>query len=143
MMLLDTNVLSELMRQQPDRQVLAWLDDQQTETIFVSAVTVAELMYGIERLPEGRRKTSLRETAWTMLEKDFDGRILPFDGTAATRYALLAAERERAGRPIGMADAQIAATCLGTRADLATRNTKDFTGLGLVLTNPWQAESQD
>ncbi|APW40256.1 VapC toxin family PIN domain ribonuclease [Rhodoferax koreense] len=143
MMLLDTNVLSELMRQQPDRQVLAWLDAQPTETLFVSAVTVAELMYGIERLPEGRRKDSLRETAWTMLEEDFDGRILPFDGAAATRYAWLAAQRERSGRPIGMADAQIAAICLGTHADLATRNTKDFAGLGLVLTNPWQTASQD
>jgi predicted nucleic acid-binding protein len=137
MIVLDTNVLSELMRARPDTGVLAWLDAQEADTLLVSAVTVAELMYGIERLPQGKRRAGLLLAACMILDEDFEGRVLPFDGAAAARYAVMAAQRERAGSPIGMADCQIAAICLSTSATLATRNTKDFQDLGLPLIDPW------
>lgn len=101
-------------------------------------MTVAELLYGIARLPDGRRKTGLEEAALQMLDEEFAGRVLPFDEDAAVHYAALVSRREHAGRPISMADAQIAAICLHRAAALATRNSKDFEGVGIVLANPWE-----
>ncbi len=139
MIVLDTNVLSELMRREPDRHVVAWLDARADVELMVSAVTVAELLYGIGRLPEGKRKADLLDAAAAMLQEDFGGRVLPFDELAAAHYASLAVLRERSGRPISMADAQIAAICLSHGAALATRNGKDFAGLALALIDPWLA----
>lgn len=136
-MILDTNVVSELMRSAPDSAVLNWLDRQDDAQLALCAVVAAELMYGVARLPDGTRKQQLVQQLLAMLEQDFAQRVLPFDLTAASLYAELVAQRERAGRPISMADAQIAATCLAHGATLVTRNEKDFEDLGLTLINPW------
>ncbi|MSQ84258.1 MAG: type II toxin-antitoxin system VapC family toxin [Myxococcales bacterium] len=143
MILLDTNILSELMQPQADANVVAWLDQHDSECLMISAVTAAELLYGIGRLPAGKRKADLLAAADTMLNQDFADRVLPFDALAAARYATLVVHREQSGRPIGMADAQIAAICLSHNAVLATRNTKDFVDIGLPLINPWLAAETD
>nr|WP_315594632.1 type II toxin-antitoxin system VapC family toxin [uncultured Cupriavidus sp.] len=137
MIILDINVLSELMRAQAAPAVVDWLDRQDEISFAVTAVTVAELLYGITRLPEGRRKTGLQGAALRMLEEEFAGRVLPFDEDAAVQYASVVSQRERTGRPISMADAQIAAICRHHAAALATRNIKDFEGTGIILANPW------
>ena len=137
MIVLDTNVVSETMRPRPATAVLAWLDRQQTDQLWLTAVNVAELMFGVARLPQGARQLQLADAIGAMLGEDFAGRVLSFDADAAAAYAELAARREQAGRPIAMADAQIAAICLRHGATLATRNAKDFDGLGLSLVNPW------
>ena len=137
MIVLDTNVLSELMRAQADSSVIDWLDRQEQASFAITAVTVAELLYGIARLPDGRRKAGLQEVALQMLDEEFADRVLPFDEDAAVHYAALVSRRDRAGRPISMADAQIAAICRHHAATLATRNSRDFEGAGLILANPW------
>lgn len=137
MIVLDTNVLSELMRAQAEPAVVSWLDRQEQDSLAVTAMTVAELFYGIARLPDGRRKSGLQEAALQMLDEEFADRVLPFDVDAAVHYAALVSQRERAGRPISMADAQIAAICRRHAATLATRNSKDFEGVDIVLANPW------
>jgi predicted nucleic acid-binding protein len=139
MMVLDTNVLSELMRRQPDVQVLAWLDQRSETEFFLSAVTVAEILQGIAKLPNGKRKLALRAAFEQMLAERFADRVLAFDKDAATRYAELVTSLERIGRPIGMADAQIAAICLSNHAALVTRNVKDFSSTGVVVFDPWAA----
>lgn len=139
MIVLDTNVLSELMRAQPDAGVLAWLDRQASHALSLTAVTVAELQYGIERLPEGRRKAALHDAARAMLEQDFAGRVLAFDEAAALQYGPLVAAREAMGRPISVADAQIAAICRRHGAPLATRNGRDVEATGLEVIDPWHA----
>jgi toxin FitB len=134
---LDTNVLSEIMRAKPDPMVLAWLDAQAPEDLWLNSVVAAELLFGVARLPEGARKQRLAQAVSAMLEQDFAGQILSFDLGAASVYAVMLAERERIGQSMAMADAQIAAICLSRDAVLATRNSKHFEGLGLALINPW------
>nr|WP_163500484.1 type II toxin-antitoxin system VapC family toxin [Halomonas socia] len=138
MMVLDTNVLSELMRPEPDPRVVDWLDRQDAAWVTISAITVAEILHGIERLPDGRRKAGFAAMAAAMFEEDFAGRILPFDSHAAAHYAEQVAASESRGRPVHMADAQIAAICLQHGAVLATRNIKDFETLGITTLNPWE-----
>ena len=125
------------MRPAPDSTVLSWLNAQVAEELWLNSVVVSELLFGITRLPAGARKRQLADTFAAMLEQDFAGRILPFDLEAAVIYAELAAGCEAKGRPVEMADAQIAAICLAQGAKLATRNLKHFEGLGLGLVNPW------
>lgn len=137
MIVLDTNVLSEIMRAKPDPAVLAWLDAQAPADLWLNAVVAAELLYGVARLPEGARKKQLALAVAAMLEQDFSGQILSFDLSAASVYAVMLAERAHIGQSMAMADAQIAAICLSRNAALATRNTKHFEGLGLTLVNPW------
>jgi toxin FitB len=137
LIVLDTNVVSEMMRPAPDSTVLHWLNTQVAEELWLNSVVVSELLFGIARLPAGARKRQLADTFAAMLEQDFAGRILPFDVEAAVVYAELAAGCEAKGRPVDMADAQIAAICLAQGAKLATRNLKHFEGLGLGLVNPW------
>ena len=137
MIVLDTNVVSELMRAEPDAQVVSWLDARQPDLLWLTSINVAELLYGLARLPDGARKRALAPAMASMLEQDFAGRILSFDVEAATVFASLAAERESMGQPVSQADAQIASICLVHQAQLATRNTRHFEGLGLVLLNPW------
>ncbi len=137
MIVLDTNVVSELMRPKPEPTVLVWLDAQRPGDLWLNSVVAAELMFGVARLPEGSRKQQLAQAVSAMLEQDFAGRILPFDLAAAVAYATLVAERERAGASLAMADAQIAAICSVSGAALATRNQKHFAGIGLTLINPW------
>jgi toxin FitB len=135
--LLDTNVLSELLRAQPSPAVLAWFAAQPTERLFVSAVTQAEMMLGARLLPQGRRRNALEQTLAAMFDQDFAGRVLPFGSAAVPAYVEIVAERRAIGRPISQFDAQIAAIACSTGARLATRNTADFEHCGVVVTNPW------
>ncbi len=135
--LLDTNVLSELLRAQPDPAVLAWVASQPVAGLFVSAVTRAEIMLGAGLFPAGKRRQQLEQALEAMFGEDFAGRILPFDSGCAGAYAAVVAARRRAGRPISQFDGQIAAIALSHRLGLATRNVSDFEGCGLTLTNPW------
>ncbi|MBV6826322.1 type II toxin-antitoxin system VapC family toxin [Pseudomonas sp. PD9R] len=139
MIVLDTNVLSEFMRVEPDTQVLAWVDAQPAMKLAISAVTVAEILHGIARLPSGKRKQKLEAHVMAMFEEDFAGRILPFDVHAAVEYATLVAGCEAKGRAVSMADAQIAAVCRNHGAPIATRNVRDFEFSGLEVINPWEA----
>ena len=139
MIVWDTNVVSELMRPEPNERVVVWADRQPASEVFVSAITLAELWYGIGRLPTGRRRHELAEVFDDMLTEDFEQRVLDFDAVAAAHYADLVVERERIGRPISMADAQIAATCRSHGATIATRNVDDFTDVGVDIVNPWTA----
>lgn len=136
--LLDTNVVSELMREAPDAHVLAWFSSHQDVALFTSTVTQAEILLGVALLPEGRRKNALAADVELMFEQEFAGRCLPFDSKEAVEYALLSAERSRLGRPISTADAQIAAIALRHRLPLVTRNIKDFVAIqGLEVIDPW------
>ena len=138
MYVLDTNVLSELMRANPSPAVLAWVDDQSGHNLFVSAIVRAEIELGIALLPTGRRKTQLASQAKAMFEEDFAGRCLPFDEHCASIYATLVAQRTKKGKPISVEDAQIAAICLSSNKTLVTRNSIDFETIqGLRLVNPW------
>jgi predicted nucleic acid-binding protein len=141
MILLDTNVLSELMRPSPAREVEAWVGAQPVEGLFISAVTEAELRFGVALLPDGKRRAMLAEALVGMLAEDFAGRILPFDSAAASAYAEIAADRRRAGRPIAQFDAQIASIARSRNAALATRNVADFASCGVQLVDPWRARS--
>ncbi len=137
MIVLDTNVVSEMMRRAPDPGVVRWVDAFAVADVFVTAVTAAELMYGAARLPEGRRKQELVAKVGVLIAEDFKGQVLPFDGLAAVDYADIVASRERDGRPISMADAQIAAICRCYGAALATRNVADFQEVGIHVVDPW------
>ena len=136
MIIVDTDVFSELMRSAPLPQVDAWFASQDEADLFVTAVTLAEVFYGIDRLPAGRRKETIRVTAEERFAA-FVGKVLCFDEVAARTYGDIASGRERAGLPIGTMDAQIAAICRTRGALLATRNTKDFDGTGITVINPW------
>lgn len=139
MILLDTNVLSELMRPTPERQVERWFGAQPDASMFISVITEAELRLGAGLLPNGKRKQAILAQIESMLEEDFRGRILPFDRLAARSFADIAGDRRRKGRPISTADAQIAAISRSRGAALATRNVADFDECGVVVINPWQA----
>jgi len=141
MIVLDTNVASELMRARPEQCVQTWLDAQVSGDLFLTAISVAEILCGIARLPDGKRKRQMLEITETMFREDFQERLLPFDECSATNYANVVTCRQSMGRPISMADAQIAAICLQHRAVLATRNLKDFEALELDLINPWSLGS--
>lgn len=137
MVVLDTNVISELARRVPDPGVLSWLDSLEVSEVVTTAITAAELRYGVARLPDGHRKRELTVVIRGILTEDFHGRVLPFDERASVRYAEIVTGRERIGRPIGAADAQIAAICRDSGTTLATRNITDFEETGIELINPW------
>ena len=137
MIVLDTNVVSEIMRTKPEPAVLAWLDAQSTGELWLTSIVAAELMFGVARLPDGVRKRQLAQAVQVTLEEDFAGRVLPFDLASASVYADLCAARQRVGLPIAMADAQIAAICIAHGTLLATRNRVRFEGLGLTIVDPW------
>lgn len=140
MIVLDTNVVSEMMRPVPDAAVLEWMNAQQAGELYLTSMTTAELLYGVARLPSGRRREELAEKVGRLVDELFEGRVLPFDSAASIDYARIASVRERAGNPIGSADAVIAATASAAGADaLATRNVSDFAGTGLSVINPWSA----
>lgn len=137
MILLDTNVLSELMKPAPEADVVRWVDEHLVETIYISAITRAEIELGIALLPDGQRKQQISDAAQQMFAQ-FTGRCLVFGETAAVQYGQLVAARTRNGRPITVEDAQIAAIALAGGLRLATRNEKDFADIpGLVVVNPW------
>ncbi len=139
MIVLDTNVVSELMKPGPAPEVLRWFGDYPAARLFITTVTQAEILLGLELLPKGRRRAALESAASAMFEEDFAGRVLPFDGAAAAQYAKIAAVRQKAGRPISQFDAQIASLALSRGAAVATRNLRDFEGCGLELLYPWKA----
>jgi predicted nucleic acid-binding protein len=138
MIVLDTNVLSELMRPRPARTVEAWVAAQPAASLFTTAITQAEILYGVALLPEGRRRDGLAAMVDAIFELDLAGRVLPFDGAAAREFAGVAASRRQAGRPMAQADAQIAAIVRSRGAALATRNRADFEACGIRVIDPWQ-----
>ncbi|MFB1487146.1 MULTISPECIES: type II toxin-antitoxin system VapC family toxin [unclassified Thiocapsa] len=137
MIVLDTNVLSELLRAKPEPVVVDWTVSQPIDTLFTTTVTQAEMLYGVGLLPDGRRRRRLEKAVAALFAQDFNGRVLPFDSAAATAYAEIAAERQRMGRPISQFDAQIAAITQSRGGRLATRNVVDFEHCGLDTLNPW------
>jgi len=137
LIVLDTNVLSELWRPRPSAGAITWLRAQPAPALFTTAINEAEIFYGIELLPTGKRRRDLELLARTVFDQDFLGRILPFDSTAAREYAEIAAARRRAGRPITEADAQIAAIARSRGAAIATRNSADFVDCGVTVLSPW------
>lgn len=138
MIVLDTNIVSELMRSQPDESVLRWIGTYRATNLFITALTQAEILYGLELLPEGKRRTDLKQAAQSMFDLDFARRILPFDSDSAQQFAIIAATRRAIGRPISQIDAQIAAIALSQNATLATRNVSDFKQCGIEIVNPWK-----
>ncbi|MDO4905496.1 MAG: type II toxin-antitoxin system VapC family toxin [Lautropia sp.] len=138
MIILDTNVVSEVIRPTPDTNVLAWLDSRHRASLFTTTITRAELLYGVGILPEGQRKRALHKVVLDVLDIDLDGHVLGFDRDAADAFADIASLRKNAGRPITGFDAMIAAIARAHGASLATRNIKDFVDCGIELINPWQ-----
>ncbi|TVQ49970.1 MAG: type II toxin-antitoxin system VapC family toxin [Gammaproteobacteria bacterium] len=138
MVILDTNVVSELLRAAPARQVEAWLAAQAGADVYLTAITEAELRYGAALVPSGRRQRGLLHAIDSMLREDFFGRILVFDSVAAEHYAEIAVARRAAGRPISQFDCQIAAIARAQGAVLATRNVADFADCGVELVDPWR-----
>lgn len=139
MIILDTNVLSELMRPRPAETVVAWVGRQQATSLYTTSITQAEILHGLMLLPRGRRHSALEAAATLMFREDFAGRILGFGTDAALPYARIASERRGAGRPISHFDAQIAAIARSTGAAVATRNAADFDGCGVAVVDPWKA----
>ena len=137
MIILDTNVLSALMQQPSNPQVIAWLDDQAAESIWITSITLFEARYGLDLLPAGQRKASLQERFDNLLREDLENRVLLFDANAATEAALLAASRKARGRPVDMRDTFIAGIAMARRATLATRNVRHFDDLTVPVLNPW------
>ncbi len=137
--LLDTNVVSELLRPKPDSRVAEWVAAQALETLHVSAVTQAEMLFGVRLMPAGKRQREIEAAVHAIFSQDFAGRVLAFDTHAAPTYADIVAARRREGYPISQFDAQIAAVARIHGLCLVTRNTADFERCGLVLINPWVA----
>jgi predicted nucleic acid-binding protein len=137
MIVLDTNVISELMRHEPDKAVFDWVAAQPRSLLYTTSINKAEILYGIAALPEGRRRSYLAETAASMFAEEFAERILPFDAAAAAHYAQIVVARRRSGNPIEAFDAQIAATAMVFGADIATRDVSGFNGCGVTVINPW------
>jgi len=135
--LLDTNVLSELMKPTPEKRVVAWMGAQPSQSLYTTSITQAEILHGVMLLPSGRRRKAFEAAAEGMFREEFAGRVLSFGSEAALPYALIAVDRRRAGRPISHFDAQIAAIARSTGATVATRNVTDFEGCGVRLLNPW------
>jgi hypothetical protein len=137
MIILDTNVLSEILRPKPSSKVLEWIGSQPSALLFTTTITEAELFYGIALLPDGKRRRALEVAVGLIFTDDLAGRVLPFDSAAAREYALIAASRRRAGRRMAEADGRIAAIARSRGAILATRNVDDFTDCELEVIDPW------
>jgi predicted nucleic acid-binding protein len=138
MIVLDTNVLSEALRPRPSSRVLEWLRSHPPTALFTTTITEAEIHFGLELLPAGKRRNALEAAVALVFDADLRGRVLPFDSAAAHEYAVLAASRRRVGQPMSQADAQIAAIVRSRGAALATRNVADFAGCAFEVINPWQ-----
>jgi toxin FitB len=139
MIILDTNVLSALMRSKPDAPVIAWLDEQAPESVWITSITEFESRYGLALLPEGKRKQALEAEFERLLKEDMESRVLAFDSAAAAQAATLAARRQQAGHPVDMRDTQIAGIALSRRATIATRNVRHFNDLNVPVVSPWSA----
>jgi predicted nucleic acid-binding protein len=139
MIIIDTNVLSELMKAQPDASVAAWLKRQDPTAIFTTTISEAEIRFGVALLPDGQRRRALDAAAQAMFAEDFEDRVLVFDSEAATAYAQTMTERRAAGKPIAILDAMVASIARACDASVATRNVRDFLGCGVDVINPWDA----
>ncbi|MGH8226832.1 MAG: type II toxin-antitoxin system VapC family toxin [Steroidobacteraceae bacterium] len=139
MIILDTNVLSALMRSEPEDVVVRWLDRQPAESVWTTSVTVFEARFGIALPPQGARRKTLEQSFARLLQEDLGNRILDFDGAAASEAAALAAARQTAGRPVDFRDTQIAGIALSRHASIATRNVRHFQGLKIAVVDPWKA----
>jgi predicted nucleic acid-binding protein len=137
MIILDTNVLSALMKQQPDAQVVAWLDQQPAESVWLNSITLFEARYGLALLASGQPRSLLQERFEALLQDDLQNRVLPFDANAALQAAQLAADRKARGCPVDMRDTFIAGIARARRATLATRNVRHFDDLSVPVVNPW------
>lgn len=138
--LLDTNVVSEWVKARPDSNVIAWLADVSEDDVFMSVISFAELRRGVELLPAGQRRDDLGRWVADDLTERFSGRILPVDRSVADRWGRVVARSQRSGRALSAMDAFFAATAESHDLTLATRNVRDFEGLGVSLLNPWEAE---
>jgi predicted nucleic acid-binding protein len=138
--LLDTNVLSALMKSEPEQTVVEWLDRQVPESIWTTSITVFEGHLGLALLPPSKRRRALTAAFERLIEDDLQGRVLVFDSTAAINAATLSAERRRAGRPVDLRDTQIAGIAVAHRAVIATRNLRHFNDLSVPVVNPWNIE---
>jgi hypothetical protein len=137
MFLLDTNIVSEMMRAQPPAAVATWISAQQADLLFTATICQAEILTGIAVLPEGRRRLALEAAAQAMFMEDFTGRVLAFDVEAAVAYAAIFAARRRIGRPTATTDLMIAAIARSQGASVVTRNVSDFEGCGIAVVKPW------
>ena len=137
MIVLDTNVVSELTRPEPEGRVDAWLDSQRSADLYLTTISEAELRYGLVIMPRGKRRRAIAATIDQILE-EYEKRILSFDRSAALAYSEIAAQRQTAGLPIKEFDCQIAAIAQSVGADIATRNVRDFDGCGVGIINPWE-----
>jgi len=137
MILLDTNIVSEMMRPEPNSNVISWLNEQQTPQLFLSSITIAEIGYGLYVLPEGKRKQQLQLRFEQFTKNAFSYRILDFTEQAAQNYARVMGDKHQSGRPMSVPDGQIAAIALANGFALATRNIKDFEDCGVELLNPF------
>jgi hypothetical protein len=136
---LDTSVVSEIMKAAPEESVAGWIAEQAEASLYITSITQAEILYGIQRLGAGKRRSALEAAADAMFSEDFAGRVLAFGTDAARAYARIAFQRQRAGKPISQFDAQIAAITFVARATLATRDLAGYEGCGVKLLNPWYA----
>ena len=139
MIVLDTNVLSALMRAEPDRAVVRWLNGQASESIWTTSITLFDVQFGLDVLPDGERKTALQNAFHQAVYEDMQGRILNFDAPAAIAAGTIAARQRALGRPVDMRDAQIAGIIAARRATLATRNIRHFADAGITTLDPWHA----
>ena len=137
MIILDTNVISALMRETPDAIVIAWLDGNPADSVWITSITLFEARFGIALLPKGRRRQGLEAGFERLLAEDLENRVLDFDSAAANAAASLAAQRQRAGRQVDIRDTQIAGIVLARRATLATRNVRHFSDLSVSVVDPW------
>jgi toxin FitB len=137
--ILDTNVLGALMRAAPEAAVVAWLDRQSAQSVWITSITLFETKFGLALLPMGRRRQALETLFGRLLNEDLENRVLDFDSAAATEAASLAAMRRKTGRPVDMRDTQIAGIVLARRATLATRNVRHFGDLKISIVDPWAA----
>ena len=142
MIILDTNVLSALMRTAPEASVVAWLDRQPAESVWITSITLFEARLGLALLPTGRRRQTLEGAFARLLKEDLENRVLDFDSAAVTEAASLAAGRQKAGRPVDMRDTQIAGIALARHATLATRNVRHFRDLNVPVVNPWEVQDR-
>lgn len=139
MIILDTNVITELMREVPDSKVASWIQRIDTKNLALTVIAIAEILRGIERLPKGKRRQRLEQNFKEFIQKGFRERIFPFDEEAAYVYGGIATAREKAGLSVDPVDLMIAAIAKNLQASIATRNIKDFEGCGITLINPWQS----
>lgn len=138
MIILDTNVIAELMREVPDPKVASWIQGIDPQNLALTVIAIAEILRGIERLPKGKRRQRLEHSFKEFIQKGFRGRIFPFDREAAYVYGGIAAGREKAGLSVDPVDLMIAAIAKNLQASIATRNIKDFEECGVTLINPWE-----